>query len=178
MKTFKFFWTTHKWTGILLSSILAMTAVTGFLLLIKKKVDWIQPPSAVAAEGSIDDFAPLQDVINAVLAESHPDFVTADDIDRIDTRPDKRLHKVRSKSNHTEYQVDAITAEILSGPHTRRSDFIETLHDGSFFGEWAHAWVMPATSTGLLFLTGSGLWLWLEPKWRRRQRRRRAQQNA
>ena len=47
MSSFKFFWTVHKWTGLIAAAFFACTATTGFLLLIKKKVDWIQPPTPV-----------------------------------------------------------------------------------------------------------------------------------
>ena len=48
MSSFKFFWTTHKWTGIVIAILLVMSSITGFLLLIKKDFDWIQPPTATA----------------------------------------------------------------------------------------------------------------------------------
>ena len=94
-----------------------------------------------------------------------------DDIDRVDFRPGKRVFKVRSNSFH-EIQIDAVTGAVLQVAY-RRSDWLETIHDGSFFAEWWHDWGMPVVSMGLLFLAFSGLWLWLEPKYRRRQRKRR-----
>ena len=68
-------------------------------------------------------------------------------------------------------QVCAVTGAILSGPLTRRSDLIESIHDGSFFGDWAHGWVMPAAAIGLLVLTVSGIWVWIAPVLTRRRRR-------
>ncbi len=178
MKTFKFFWTTHKWTGICLSLIFAGSATTGFLLLIKKQSDWIQPPTMEAAEGTIEDFITMEELFESVLRQGHPDFTSLEDIDRVDFRPGRRIHKVRSKHNWSEFQVDAVTGEVLSGRNIRRSDLIEQLHDGSFFGEWVHTWFMPAVSISLLFLTFSGLWLWIEPTLRRRRRRRNAKARA
>ena len=32
MRLFKFFWTTHKWTGIVLATVFLLVSVTGFLL--------------------------------------------------------------------------------------------------------------------------------------------------
>ena len=176
MKTFKLFWNTHKWTGLTFSVILAISAVTGFLLLIKKKVDWIQPPTISGGVGTgegndLKRFITNQKLFEIVFAQDHPEFQSLDDIDRVDFRPGKRVFKVRSSSLH-EMQIDAITGEVL-GIAYRRSDFIEQIHDGSFFAKWFHEWIMPVVSCGLLFLTFSGWWLWLEPKYRRRKRKRR-----
>ena len=172
MSSYKFFWTTHKWTGIVIAILLIMSSVTGFLLLVKKDFDWIQPPTATATEGGIEDFAPLQTVVATIIAQGHPDFQTSEDIDRIDTRPEKRLHKIRSRHHYTEYQVDAITARIISGPDRRMSDLLESIHDGSFFAGWFHDWIMPIVLLAIVFLVFSGFWLWLQPKIRRGRKRR------
>jgi uncharacterized iron-regulated membrane protein len=172
MRSFKLFWNLHKWTGLVLALVFACTAVTGFLLLIKKRVDWIQPPTQTGAAGDVEQFIGVDELVQAVLAQGHPDFRTFDDIDRVDFRPGKRVHKVRSRHHHAEIQVCAVTGEVL-GVGTRPSDLLESIHDGSFFGDWAHDWVMPVVSAGLLFLVCTGVFLWLEPKVRRRRWRRR-----
>ena len=96
---------------------------------------------------------------------------------RVDFRPGKRVHKVRSVHNHAEMQVDAVTGEILNVAW-RPSDLLENLHDGSFFSDTAHAWLMPIVAVGLLFLSGSGIYLWLSPIFRKRKRRRRRANRA
>lgn len=172
MKSFKFFWTAHKWTGIILAAVFTVTAVTGFLLLIKKRVDWIQPPTMIGEAGEPQDFKTIDEVLQAVWDADHPDFQSPGDIDRFDFRPSMRVHKVRSIHNHSEIQVDAVSGKVLS-IGTRRSDFIEQIHDGQFIGQWFHNWAMPVVSAGLLFLVCSGLWLWLEPRLRKRRRKKR-----
>ena len=172
MKSFKFFWTAHKWTGIILAAVFSVTAVTGFLLLLKKDYDWIQPPTLEGASGGVEDFISTQRLFEVVLGAGNPEFRTFDDIDRVDFRPHDRVFKVRSNSLH-EIQVDAITGAVLSQDY-RVSDFLESVHDGSFIAGWFHEWVMPVAACGLLFLAFSGLWLWLEPKYRKAKRRRRA----
>jgi uncharacterized iron-regulated membrane protein len=87
---FKFFWTTHKWVGIILAIVFLMIAGTGFLLLIKKDYDWIQPPTQRGEEGTLADFITLQEMFASVFAEEHSDFRSMDDIDRVDFRPGKR----------------------------------------------------------------------------------------
>lgn len=171
MNLFKLSWNLHKWVGIGLALIIAMVSVTGFLLLIKKDYAWIQPPTKRGVEGEVAEFLPLSEVFDAIYALEHPAFASFDDIDRVDTRPDKRVHKVRSNHDHMEVQVDAITGEILSGPLPRRSDLIEQIHDGSLFGDWAHGWVMPASAVLLMGLVVTGLWIWITPIVKRRRRR-------
>jgi uncharacterized iron-regulated membrane protein len=172
MKTFKFFWTTHKWTGVIFSIVFATIATSGFLLLIKKNYDWLQPPTKQGAPGEIGDFLTLAEVFDVVFAQDHPAFQSLDDVDRIDFRPGKRVHKVRSNYDHWEIQVDAVSGEVLS-VERRMSDLIESIHDGSFFGDWVHGWLMPVVACALLFLAFSGLWLWLEPTIRKRRRKKR-----
>lgn len=167
---YKFFREAHKGTGILLGVVILNIAVSGFLLLIKKDFDWIQPPTRTGAAGGVETFITNQRLFEVVFAQDHPGFHTLADIDRVDFRPDRRVFKVRSVHAHAEIQVDAVTGEVLSTA-VRRSDLIESLHDGSYYGDWAHGWLMPATSAALLLLLGSGLYVWLQPKYRRARRR-------
>lgn len=170
MSRYKFFRLTHRWLGIFFAVVLLNISVTGLLLLEKKQFEWIQPPTHVGAQGQMQDFISTQQVLEAVLAQGHADFQSVDDIDRIDFRPGKRVHKVKSEHNHTEMQIDAITGKVL---HTavRRSDVLEALHDGSFFGDWVHDIFMPTTAVVCILLTLGGLYLWLAPKFNKRNRK-------
>jgi uncharacterized iron-regulated membrane protein len=178
MKTFKLVWNIHKYVGLVLAIIVAMISVTGFLLIIKKDVAALQPPTMRGEAGEPDEFLSIAEVLDRCYAVGHPAFAGPDDIDRIDFRLGKRVHKVRSKHDTMEIQVDAVTGAILSGPLPRRSDLIEQIHDGSFFGDAVHGWVMPATAVGLLVLTVSGIWVWVAPILKRRQRRAAARATA
>lgn len=171
MKSFKFFWTAHKWTGIVLAIVFASTAVTGFLLLVKKEFAWIQPPTNSGTVGEPHEFISFEEMFENVVALGHEDFASLADIDRIDIRPGKRIAKVRSQHHYAEVQVDLVSGAIVGGVTRRNSDLIEQIHDGSFFGDLVHDWFMPIVSIALLFLVVSGLWLWIEPKLRRRRRR-------
>lgn len=169
MKTLKFFWTTHKWAGIILAIIFLNIAVTGVLLLFKKKVDWIQPPTQRGV--AENEFAIGFDEIVAICRD-HPELgvETWADVDRLDVRPGKGMLKVRAVSGW-EAQIDLVTGEVLQVAY-RRSDLIESIHDGSFFGDWAYDWVWPVSGVSLVFLAFSGYWIWLEPKYRRSKRKR------
>ena len=160
MKYYKFFWKAHKWVGIVLSIVFINLAVTGILLLVKKKFEWIQPPTRQGAEGALEDFITVEQLFDIVLSQQHPDFQSLDDIDRVDFRLDKRVHKVLSRRHHSEIQIDAVTGAVLDQDQ-RVSDLLEDLHDGSFWGAWAHTYLMPLTGLGLLFMSATGLYLWL-----------------
>ena len=53
----------------------------------------------------------------------------------------------------------------------RRSDLIESIHDGSFFADAAKLWVFLPAALILLGLWISGVYLWLLPHLVRRRRR-------
>ncbi len=55
MATFKFFWKAHRWTGIVVAAVVVTSTVTGFMLLLKKRIDWIQPPTLQGAAGGAED---------------------------------------------------------------------------------------------------------------------------
>ncbi|MHC4744976.1 MAG: PepSY domain-containing protein, partial [Planctomycetota bacterium] len=94
-----------------------------------------------------------------------------EDIDRVDFRPGKRVFKVRSKHNYAEIQVDAVSGSVLSVA-SRPSDLLEAVHDGSYYAGWMHAALMPVAGGGLIFVSLSGLYLWLS-SWMRKRRHKK-----
>lgn len=168
MRFFRTLWLLHRWIGVALGLVLVLSAGTGMLLLFKKEIAWIQPPTMAGAPGPVASLRSLQEVYDAVFALQLPEFRSEADISRIDFRPDKRIHKVISVHGHAEVQVCATTLRT-HGPSIRRSDWLEQLHDGSWFGSWAHALLMPLAALALLFLGFSGYVMWLWPKLRRRR---------
>lgn len=161
MKPYRFVWEMHKWIGIVSALILLNVSITGLLLLEKKKVAWLQPPTQTGAPGTATDFITVAQLFQEVSQLQHPDFQDASAIDRVDLRPANRVFKVRSKHNHAEIQVDAVNGRILSIA-TRRSDLLEALHDGNWFGSWMHALVMPLAAVANILLVITGLSLWLK----------------
>jgi len=162
MQAHQFFRKTHKWVGIVLSVVFVNAAATGILLLEKKEFAWIQPATMSGAEGGVEDFISTQRLIEIVVGSGNANFRSAEDIDRIDFRPGKRVFKAQSKHNYAEIQVDAVTGNILSVAW-RPSDLLEDLHDGSYYADWVHATLMPISGIGFLFVSISGLYLWLRP---------------
>jgi uncharacterized iron-regulated membrane protein len=173
MSTFKFFFTVHKWAGIILAVVFSATAVSGFLLLVKKQVDWIQPPARKDVGGGVEDFITNQQLFDIIFAQGHPDFRSVADIERVDFRPGKRVFRVHSEHHHSELQIGAVSGEVLNAGY-RMSDLLEDIHDGSFFAGWVHTWLMPVYAGILLFMVFSGLWMWIDPKVRRARRKKRA----
>ena len=174
MKPFRLVWSIHKWIGISLGLVLILSAGTGLLLLVKKDYAWLQPVSHRGAPGEPADYRPIADVYEAVFAMDLPQFRTEADIDRIDFRPGRRLHKVRSVHDDLEVQVDAITLQTW-GPEVRRSDWLERLHDGSMFGDTVHGYAMPLAAILFVVLSVTGYLVWLMPiAIKRRQRKERA----
>ena len=170
MRHYKFFRETHKWFGIVLAVVFLNIAVTGFLLLEKKNFSWVQPETMQSVQGSTESFITNQQLFEKVFSQGHDDFQTIEDVDRVDFRPDKRVFKVRSKRNFSEIQIDAVTGDILSNAK-RNSDLIEALHDGSLFGGFVHAFIMPMTALATVYLTLTGLYLWLAITVKRFKRR-------
>ncbi|MEM9600436.1 MAG: hypothetical protein AAF926_05405, partial [Pseudomonadota bacterium] len=93
------------------------------------------------------------------------------DIDRIDVRTDKGIAKILAKSGW-EIQIDTRTADVLSVAY-RRSDLIESLHDGSFFSDAVKLYVFLPTGILLLIMWGTGVYLFLIPQLTKRRKRLR-----
>jgi uncharacterized iron-regulated membrane protein len=168
MGAFRTLWLLHRWAGVAAGLVLALSAATGLLLLLKKDFAWLQPPVVRGAEGPPERLQPLAAVYGAVFALGLPQLRSEADIARIDFRPAQRVHKVVSVHDDLEVQVCAITL-ATTGPAVRRSDWLERLHDGSWAGGAMHGVVMPAVALVLLFLASSGYVMWLWPKLRRRR---------
>ena len=57
-----------------------------------------------------------------------------------------------------EAQIDAHSGEVVHLAY-RRSDLIESLHDGSFFTDWSKHYVFLPSGVILLLLWGTGIYL-------------------
>lgn len=159
----------HSWAAILTALPLLVVIVTGLLLQLKKQLPWVQPPTMEGSSPTPSlDFAT---VLAAATTSPEAGITTWEDIDRLDVRPGHGIIKVRAKSGW-EVQLDAASGQIL---HTafRRSDFIEAMHDGSFFHDHAKLWLFLPSAVLLLVLWITGLYLWLAPRLTRYLRQRR-----
>jgi len=167
MKPAKFNRVFHRWVSVVISLPLLLVIGTGLLLLLKKDVAWIQPPTQ---RGSTKELGIIFDqVLASARSVPEADIKGWDDIDRLDVRPSKGMLKVRA-NNRWEIQLDAATGEVLQVAY-RRSDLIESLHDGSFFHDKVKLFVFLPSAVLLLLLWVTGIYLFVLPFLVRRNRR-------
>ena len=140
---------------------------TGLLLQMKKQVPWVQPSEIKGADAI--PAVSFERLLNICRGVPQSGIRSWDDVDRVDVRPSKGMLKVVAK-NRWEIQVDSATGKVLQTAY-RRSDLIESLHDGSWFHEAAKLWLFLPAGATLLLLWISGIYLFLLPI---RVRRRKA----
>lgn len=160
----------HYWTSAIVAVPMAVMIGSGLLLQGKKQWAWVQPPE-VRGTGTTPAIG-LEDILTAVKAVPDMGVHSWDDISRLDVRVDRGLAKV-ALMNGYEVQVDLGTGRVLQTAY-RRSDVIESLHDGSYFGgDWTKLGLFLPTGVALALLWSGGLWMWWVPFAARRRRRRR-----
>jgi len=138
---------------------------SGIMLQLKKQSNWIQPNVEVTSSSKP---TMLQSYLDAVSTVKEANISSWDDIERIDIRPDKGIAKIKSKNNW-EIQIDIETSEIYAKNY-RRSDIIESIHDGSFFSEVVkYGWFLPSGIL-LLILSLTGIYMFFIPILRRRKK--------
>lgn len=163
------FWRkTHRRCAVLAALPLLVVFSTGVVLQLKKESAWIQPATQ---RGSAKSPSITWDAMLAAV-RSRPEAAvrTWDDVSRVDVQPDRGIAKVQCR-NRWEVQVDLATGQVLQTAY-RRSDLIESLHDGSWFHEHAKLWVFLPTGLVALALWFTGIYLFVLPiavRWRRRR---------
>jgi uncharacterized iron-regulated membrane protein len=158
---------THKWASIIIAVPFLVIIVTGILLLLKKEVAYIQPPSAkgTLASPSIE----FDRVLAIAKTVQQAGIHSWEDINRLDVRPSKGIIKVRAESSW-EIQLDATTGDILHVAF-RRSDIIEKLHDASYWQDNANLWFTLPLAVALLLISITGIILFFQPYYRRYKRK-------
>jgi uncharacterized iron-regulated membrane protein len=142
----------HRWATVAVTIPLLIVIGTGILLMLKKEFSWIQPPSQRG--GAVELTLPFEQILDISKSVPEAEIQSWEDIDRLDVRPSKGMLKVRAQ-NRWEIQLDAETGKILQVAY-RRSDLIESLHDGSFFHDRVKTWVFlpSALILAIMLLTG------------------------
>lgn len=166
----KLFRQIHYWLSLAVFVPAAIMFVAGGFLMLKKEIEWIQPGTMRGAvelqlpEASFDQML--------AAARQHPEAGINEwsDIDRIDLRVDRGVAKLRANSGW-EVQVDTKTAEVLQVAY-RRSDLIETIHDGSFFADWVKLYIFLPTGILLIIMWGTGGYLFLLPRMTKAKKKR------
>jgi uncharacterized iron-regulated membrane protein len=150
---------THAWISMCFAVPLVVVIITGILLQLKKQLPFVQPIERAGV--THEPVATPAQYLEAIKWGKLDGAVTWKDVQRVDIRPSKGIAKVILKSD-VEYQIDLGSGHILQR-EIRRSDFIESLHDGSFFaGDISKLGVFLPAAIGLLVLWVSGIYMfWL-----------------
>lgn len=163
----------HYWGAIIVALPLVIMIVAGILLMLKKDIDWIQPPSQKGIEGNAVPVASLAELFAAAKSVDIAGFTTWSELQRADFKPGKGIVKFVSETDW-EVQVDTHSAEVLQVAK-RRSDLIEAIHDGSFFAAWVKIGVFLPVGIILLILWLTGIYLFVVTELAKaRKRARRA----
>jgi uncharacterized iron-regulated membrane protein len=161
----------HYWASFIVALPLLVMIASGLLLQAKKQWAWVQPAEH-RGTGSVP-VIDLEEMLAAVKRVPNLGVRSWDDINRLDVRPGRGVVKVWLNSGW-EVQVDLGTGAVLQTAY-RRSDLIETIHDGSFFGgDWTKLGLFLPAGIILLLLWFTGMWMWwitFIAKWRRAHRK-------
>lgn len=166
----------HRWTGACLFVIFLFISLSGLLLGWKKHSGGL-----ILANTEKGSSSNLSEWVNFDLIEKKAvehlqeiDPTLSTEIDRMDVRPDKGTVKIRFKNHFTGLQLDGASGELLT-VETRRSDFIENIHDGTVIDDLlgipnGYFKLIYTTIAGiaLLIFTVTGFWLWYGPGQMRR----------
>jgi uncharacterized iron-regulated membrane protein len=163
-----FFRKSHRWGAALVAAPFLLVLLSGILLQLKKQLPWVQP--ATQKGRAKEPTLAMPDLLAAVKAVPEAEVASWADVDRLDVRPKDGIVKVQCR-NRYEVQVDFATGKVLQVEY-RRSDLIESLHDGSWFGDQAKLWVFLPAAAVVLGLWVTGVYLFALPllvRWRRRK---------
>ena len=166
MKLSKLSRLSHRWGSIIALLPITIIIFSGIVLQLKKESAYIQPPTQHGA--GTEPAIGFERILKVARSVPEAEIESWEDVDRLDVRPSKGVVKVRCK-NRYEVQIDTETAEILQVAF-RRSDLIESIHDGSYFNEHFKLWVFLPAGIVLAALLITGVHLFLLPHLARRKR--------
>ncbi len=161
----------HHWTTVFIAIPLLVIICSGLLLQIKKQAAWIQPMEVRGSSKEPQvDFA---EILTRASQDTELGIKGWDDINKLDVRPSKGLVKVLLE-NGFEVQIDLGTGQVLQTAY-RRSDLIESIHDGSFFGgDLVKLGLFLPAGIALFLMWLTGLWLFVLPYLPHKRRKRAA----
>ena len=159
----------HYWASFAAAVPLLIIIATGILLQTKKHWTWVQP--AEQRGSGATPAVSLDDVLASVRSVPELGVNGWADVNRMDLRPGRGVVKVWL-NNGWEVQVNLADARVLQVAY-RRSELIESIHDGSFFGgDWVKLGIFLPAGLALLLLWLGGMWMWWVPFNGKRKRAR------
>jgi len=138
----------HRLISIIIALPFSVVIITGLVLMVRSKVEVIQPAS-LKVEKLSDK--PLLDFQTLFMKSG----VRENEVDQIIFKPEKFQLTLRLK-NHEEIQLHPQTGMILKRAK-RWTGFLIDLHQGSFLGEVGQFGIFLPSGLGVLFLLISGL---------------------
>ena len=159
----------HYWIAFGAALPMIVMIGSGLLLQGKKQFTWVQPAEqrGTGQTPAID----LEGILAALRTVPEMQVQTWEDVNRLDVRPGRGVVKAWLMNGY-EVQVDLGTGRVLQTAY-RRSDLIESIHDGSFFaGDWTKLGLFLPAGVALLLLWMSGLWMWWVPRAAKRRVRK------
>jgi hypothetical protein len=160
----------HYWASIVVAIPISVIILSGLMLQTKKHFAWVQPIE-LRGTGKIPTIS-LEQILEVCRTVSEAEIESWDDINRIDMRPSRGMLKVWAKNNW-EIQIDTETGAVLQKAY-RRSDIIESIHDGSFFHDAVKMWIFLPSGIVLLLLWLTGIYLFVIPLLAARRRQKTA----
>jgi hypothetical protein len=157
----------HRWVALPLLVFLLLVGITGLLLGWKKQSQLL--PRTESSKNKNAAYISLDSIEAIAKNYTKNKLKLENEIDRIDIRPQKGVAKIVFSNHFTELQIDTKSGQILA-VNTRKSDFIEKIHDGSIVDYFIKnendifkLVYTSFTSIGLIILSFSGFWLWYNP---------------
>ncbi len=165
----RFYRSLHKWIAIPLLAFMLLMGLTGLLLGWKKQMRLL-PPTQQTTVAEEKQWISLDSIQAIAKQYVHDTLGKTPAIDRIDVRPQQGVAKIRFADHFTELQIDGKTGAILAVSQ-RNSDIVEMIHDGSLLdyllgtdSDGIKLLYTTLLSLGLILLSFSGFWLWINPK--------------
>lgn len=158
----------HRWGAMLVALPFLAVIGSGLTLQLKKQWSWVQPAERRGA--SVTPSLPFDQILHAARSVPAAGITSWDDVDKVDVRPGKGIMKVSSKTRW-EIQLDAESGKVLHSAY-RRSDLLESIHDGSWFHPVAKLAVFFPVGIVVFGLWLTGIYLWFLPILTRRRRDR------
>ncbi|MGF1543494.1 MAG: PepSY domain-containing protein [Parvularculaceae bacterium] len=170
MKTQKLLRQVHHWGSLAILLQMGLVIGAGLLLMLKKEIEWIQPPTAKGATAYETPSQSFEALFAVARSVDELGVESWRDLARVDVKPKQGVVKFVG-ANNWEAQVDLATGEVLQVAY-RRSDVIESLHDGSLFADWAKLYLFFPSGVVLLVLWGTGVYLFFLQHWKKARNRR------
>lgn len=159
----------HYWGSIIIALPFLIVIATGILLLLKKDVNWIQPATQKGV-GTIPTIT-FDNMLSSLKADPTTGVSDWSDVVRIDIQPSKGIAKITAQNDY-ETQLDTQSGAVLQVAK-RRSDLIESIHDGSFFHDSAKYWYSLPLAIILFISLLTGVVLFFQPYYVKYKKKRK-----